>query len=78
MTRIVPDPYSPPTSAKCKKIAEQIKRDMEAFLKNGGKIQQLESNIKRTEAQRRAEQKAMVARYRGIKNMNNTKIEEPA
>mgnify|MGYP006099538189 CR=1 FL=1 len=61
--------YTTPNTAKCLENSAQIKRETEAFLKNGGQIKVLESQLI-TEAAKSEASKNEAARKRGMKNFN--------
>lgn len=63
------EPYTTQSPAKCRKNSERLQRDTEAFLKNGGFITKLESQLT-TETAEAEKLKHESARKRGMKKFN--------
>jgi hypothetical protein len=61
--------YTTPNAAKCRENSARLQRDTEAFLKNGGNITKLQSQLI-TETAKAEKLRHEAARKRGMKKFN--------
>lgn len=62
--------YTPPTKGRCAIARQTITSEVEAFLKNGGSIRTVASNLELTDANIKTKAKNKAARKRGSKSLS--------
>jgi hypothetical protein len=62
--------YTPPTKGRCATERKAITSEVEAFLKNGGSIRTVPSNLELTDANIKTKAKNEAARKRGSKSLS--------